>query len=328
MLVVNDMVSIDMREIVGSSSLWDGGRLQSLGMNPRYGSGCLTAVKSLKSGISLVIQDFMLHGEGRIRLSREETAPPLIAFFTCFSGVGRIFYEKPRVPLGNGFSNIHFPEYESARFMEVNPNAPIRTLIVCMDTAVFAEFTDKSSDELIESLDILDHYAGKKGNVVRSQRIDVAQKICGYQAFDAFLNRPHDALFLEAKALELVALQLRQLDYLTGKTPQKQAVGHYVEKIAQACEILKKEMAEPPGARELARRVGLNHNQLVQGFREMFDIGPFEYLRTIRLEKARDLIAGHECNVTEAAFSVGYSSLSHFTKSFREAFGMNPKKCA
>jgi AraC-like DNA-binding protein len=101
-----------------------------------------------------------------------------------------------------------------------------------------------------------------------------------------------------------------------------------VEKIARACEILRKEMSEPPGARELARRVGLNHNQLVQGFREMFDLGPFEYLRNIRLEKARDLIAGHECNVTEAAFSVGYSSLSHFTKSFREKFGINPKALA
>jgi AraC-like DNA-binding protein len=160
------------------------------------------------------------------------------------------------------------------------------------------------------------------------ESLDFAQKMCGYQALDSFINYPHDTLFLEAKALELVALQLKQLDHLTGKAPQKQVVNHHTEKISHACEILRKEMVSPPKKLELARRVGLNHKQLIQGFREMFGVCPFEYLRVIRLEKARDLIASHKCNVTEAAFSVGYSSLSHFTKTFREKFGINPKAFA
>jgi transcriptional regulator GlxA family with amidase domain len=193
---------------------------------------------------------------------------------------------------------------------------------------VFAELTGKTGEELVEILDILDFRAGSKEKTARSIDLDVAQKICGYQALDSFINHPHDSLFLEAKALELAALQIRQLEHLTGKKPRKQAVGHHVDKIALACDILRKEMAEPPGARELARRVNLNHNQLVQGFKEVSGLSPFEYLRTIRLEKARDLISSHECNVTEAAFTVGYSSLSHFIKSFRDEFGINPKACA
>ena len=319
-------VSLDMRELVDGSA-WDSGQVQSVDMNPGYGAGHLSEVKSFQNGLSVVIQDFSLHGKGEIQLTREDAGPLAIAFFTSFSGIDRIACEKTRVPLGYGFSNIYFPEYNVCRFMEVKRNTSIQTIMVCMDTAVFAELTGKSSDELVESLEVLDWSAGRKEKIVRSKRIDVAQKICGYQAFDSFLNCPHDALFLEAKALELVALQLRQLDLLTGKTHQEQTVGYPVEKIARACDILKNEMAEPPGARELAYRVGLNHNQLVQGFREMFGLGPFEYLRTIRLEKARDLIASRQCNVTEAAFSVGYSSLSHFSKAFREAFGMNPKAC-
>jgi AraC-like DNA-binding protein len=145
---------------------------------------------------------------------------------------------------------------------------------------------------------------------------------------DSLMNNPHDTLLMEAKALELVALQLKQLNHLTAKTHQKQAIDHHTEKISYACEILRKEMVSPPRLLELARRVGLNHNHLIQGFKEMLGLSPFEYLRTIRLEKARDLIASHECNITEAAFGVGYSSLSHFTKSFREEFGVNPKACA
>lgn len=276
----------------------------------------------------MVFQDFFLFGDGKIRLTNENAKPPFIGFSIYFSGIGHISYAKPRVFVGGGLSNIEFSGYKPALFMEVKPNTPIRTLIVCMDPSVFFELTGKSNDELVEALDSLDYHAGRKRIPSRSKNIDFAQKICGYQALDSFMNHPHDALFLEAKALELVALQLRQLDYLTGKTPQKQTVGHHVKKIAQACEILKQEMAEPPAARELARRVCLNHNQLVQGFKEIFGLSPFEYLRTIRLEKARALIASHECNVTEAAFGVGYSSLSHFCKAFREEFGINPKACA
>ena len=323
------MVSIDMQELVDDASFWANGQLQSVGLNSGYGSGYLSEVKSFQSGISLVLQDFSLYGEGEIRLSREKAGPPVIAFFNCFSGVRHIAYAKPRVFVGGELSSIEFPGYEPALFMEVKRNTPIRTLVVCMEPHVFEKLTGKSSNELVEALALLDFNAGRKRTPVGSKSLDFAKKICGYQARYSFMNNPHDTLFLEAKALELVALQLKQLELLTGTTtPRKQVVDHNVEKIYYACEILRKEMASPPGALDLARRVGINHNQLVQGFKEILGIRPFEYLRAIRLEKAYNMIANHECNITEAAFNVGLSSLSHFTRSFQKEFGINPKALA
>jgi AraC-like DNA-binding protein len=196
-----------------------------------------------------------------------------------------------------------------------------------MAPGVFEKITGRNRNELVEALDVIDHNAGKR-NLARSKKNDFAQNLCGHQALDSLMNNPHDALFLEAKALELVALQLNQLEHLAGRRSQKQAVGRHVDKVTRACEILRKEMASPPTLPALSRRVGLNYNQLIQGFREMFGVSPFEYLRIIRLETARDLIASRECNVTEAAFTVGYSSLSHFTRTFREKFGVNPKTFA
>ena len=326
--VVSSMVSIDMQELVDDASFEANGQLQSVGLHPGYGSGYLSEVKSFQSGLSLVLQDFSLYGEGEIRLSREKAGPPVIAFFNCFSGVRHIAYTRPRVFVGGGLSSIEFPGYEPALFMEVQRNTPIRTLVVCMEPHIFEKLTGKSSNKLVKALALLDFNAGRKGKPAGSKSLDFAQKICGYQAIDSFMNNPDETLFLEAKALELVALKLKQLELLTGTTPRKQVVDHTVEKIYYACEILRKEMADPPGALDLARRVGLNYNQLVQGFKEILGIRPFEYLRTVRLEKARDLIANRECNVTEAAFNVGYSSLSHFTRSFRKEFSTNPKALA
>ena len=112
------------------------------------------------------------------------------------------------------------------------------------------------------------------------------------------------------------------------KSSQKPAVNRNVEKIGYACEILKKEMASPPHKQELTSRVGLNEKQLVDGFKEYLGMYPSEYLRSIRLERARNMIASLEYNITEAAFSVGYSSLSHFTKAFYDKYGINPKAFA
>jgi AraC-like DNA-binding protein len=83
-------------------------------------------------------------------------------------------------------------------------------------------------------------------------------------------------------------------------------------------------MEKPPHLVELARRVGLSGNRLSQGFQEIYGHTPFAYLREMRLNRARRLFLETGMNVTEVAFSVGYNSLSHFSKSFSRQFGIHP----
>ena len=326
---MTSLVSLDMQQMSAGPSCWADGQLQSVGVRGEFGTGHLSAVRSFQSGISIVVQDFSLHGTGKIRLRSNESPPPLMAFFTCVSGVTNLSYSEPRVSLGDRFSNIELPEYKTGQFMDVKSNSPVKTLMVCMDADVYSRLTGQSSDELADALYSLDR--GKnvlRKRTTRSKSIDFSQQICAHQIYESFTNNPSDKLFLEAKALELAALQLKQLEHLTGEPSRKQGMTQNITMVSRACNILENEMANPPTARELARRVGLNHNQLVRGFQETLGIAPFEYLRVIRLEKARQLIASRECNVTEAAFTVGYSSLSHFCKTFREEFGVNPKTLA
>ncbi len=306
------MVSLDINDI------------QPVAVNPAYGKGFLSATTTLSNGITVLIQNFSLYGRKNIQVWSEEKMP-LIGFSTILSGVCQVYCHTPRAPLGNGVSYVQFPGYKPAVGARIQANTPVKTFAVCMPPAVFEKLTQKSSAELVDMLAMVDSNARKKGTPKHPRHMDIAQKLCGHQAFDSFMTSPDDTLFLEAKALELVALQLRQLEYLTGKIPQRPPVNHHMEKIQYACEILKKEMVDPPDKLTLAHRVGLNHDQLSQGFKEFVGLCPFEYLRILRLEKAKELIASRECNVTEAALSVGYSSLSHFTKNFRQEFGITPK---
>ena len=51
-----------------------------------------------------------------------------------------------------------------------------------------------------------------------------------------------------------------------------------------------------------------------------------EFIRIIRLKKAAELLLLKDKNITEIAYTVGFNSLSYFTMSFTEYFGMNPTK--
>ena len=245
-----------------------------------------------------------------------------------FSGVRQLTKEKYNIPVKNGDSLIELDDYEPTLCMNVESNTPVQLLIVCMDSAVLTKLTGQCRNDLTNVLDRMQGSSSKGNGHEQRQDLFFAQRLCGYQTLTSFMTEPHDTLFLEAKALELVALQLKQLDFMTEKAPQPPPVDHYLEKITYACEILKKEMADPPKIMELARRVNLNHNHLIQGFKNILNMSPYQYLRVIRLEKAYDMIVSHKSNVTEAAFYVGYSSLSHFTKTFRQQFGTNPKTLA
>jgi AraC-like DNA-binding protein len=96
------------------------------------------------------------------------------------------------------------------------------------------------------------------------------------------------------------------------------------EKMWRAKAVLDEKLEVPPSIVELAQYVGVNEYKLKNGFRQEHGITPYRYIVEQRLERARKLLWNRDMNVTEAAFAVGYSSLSHFAKIFRDKFGVNP----
>lgn len=138
----------------------------------------------------------------------------------------------------------------------------------------------------------------------------------------SFLGKTRE-LFFEGKILELIS-HLRQY---TGKPEENvhaslTAADH--EKMWQAKSILDDNLESPPSVLHLARQIGINEFKLKKGFRQVHGITPYRYLADQRLEKARSLLCERKMNVSEAAYAVGYSSLSHFAKIFRTKFGVTP----
>ena len=74
----------------------------------------------------------------------------------------------------------------------------------------------------------------------------------------------------------------------------------------------------------LGAEMGLSRVQLYRKLKALTGNSPVELLRTIRLSRAKELLADSGKSVSEVAYEVGFSSPSYFTKCYKEAFGSTP----
>lgn len=77
---------------------------------------------------------------------------------------------------------------------------------------------------------------------------------------------------------------------------------------------------------DLASAMALSRAQLFRKLKQLAQMSPSAYIRFTRLQEAKRLLQdkNEDVNISEVCYSVGFSNLSHFTRSFKKQFGMNP----
>ena len=98
------------------------------------------------------------------------------------------------------------------------------------------------------------------------------------------------------------------------------------DKLQKAKQILANNLDNPPSLTELAKSIGINSTKLKKDFKAVFGVPVFKYLQNERLATAHDLIRLQNATVQEAAWQVGYDSLSSFSNAFAKKFGYRPSQ--
>ena len=80
------------------------------------------------------------------------------------------------------------------------------------------------------------------------------------------------------------------------------------------------------GVEDIAAAVGFSRSQLHRKLKALSGKSANQLITEIRLNEAHRLLKSNAGSVSEIAYSVGYSNLSYFTKSFKEKFGVLPSK--
>ncbi len=129
-------------------------------------------------------------------------------------------------------------------------------------------------------------------------------------------------LHLEACGLELLALQIERFTKEIHR--EKPLCRLDEERIRMAGDSLVRQMESPPTISALAAQVGMSSTKLKKGFKQVFDVSIGQFLLQHRMIRARELILNQQIDVTQAAFSVGYSNVSHFIRYYKKTFGVTP----
>jgi AraC-like DNA-binding protein len=99
---------------------------------------------------------------------------------------------------------------------------------------------------------------------------------------------------------------------------------HNPEWIGKAVSIIEEDVRKHFTICEISAAVGTNSFSLKQGFKQVFGIGPFEYLQNVRLNQAAHLLIHTTQPVKNIAKHVGYKSPSSFIVVFKKKYGNSP----
>jgi AraC-like DNA-binding protein len=95
-------------------------------------------------------------------------------------------------------------------------------------------------------------------------------------------------------------------------------------RIARVLKLIHADCASSLSAEEMARKAGMSVAAFHHHFKQVTGSSPLQYLKRIRLDHARRLMAHEGYNAGTAARAVGYESSSQFSREFKRLFGMTP----
>ncbi len=150
----------------------------------------------------------------------------------------------------------------------------------------------------------------------------------GYGA-DAYIAKPFlpDELRLTVNNLFNTALRNRQL-----YRPSAQSALTFDERIKSDNSYVNKviekiidNIDDPEySVNELSSDMAVSRSQLHRKLTALTGFSTTNFIRMVRLEKAKDLLMNNDGNISEIAYRCGFNSQSYFTKSFTEYFGESP----
>lgn len=100
--------------------------------------------------------------------------------------------------------------------------------------------------------------------------------------------------------------------------------GSHTHRITQATDWIKTHLNEAVVVEELASRCGMSVSGFHHHFKEITQLSPLQYQKSLRLMEARRLIQANDSQISQIAMQVGYESPSQFSREYKRLFGVSP----
>jgi len=100
--------------------------------------------------------------------------------------------------------------------------------------------------------------------------------------------------------------------------------GSHIHRVGRAVAVLRRDFAQPLPVEHLAALADMSPSSFHKNFRRVTSLSPLQFQKQLRLIEARRLMTGEGLSASNAAFRVGYESVSQFSREYRRLFGRPP----
>lgn len=150
---------------------------------------------------------------------------------------------------------------------------------------------------------------------------------------DAYIVKPFNTELLRTTISNLIANRER----LRGKLVGEQQVEEKITKIemksndeilmSKVMKTINDHLADPTlNVEMLAANVGMSRVHMHRKLKELTNQSARDFIRSIRLKQASNLLREKNLSVSEVAYATGFSNLSHFSNTFRDFYGISPSE--
>jgi len=170
--------------------------------------------------------------------------------------------------------------------------------------------------------------------ILLSAKHAIETQIQGLQyGADYYITKPFHLDFLLASVQRLLKKRKLLFEHMVNQrdllicTDDIIITDHDREFLRNVISIVEERMECPTlSIDQIAGSLNLGRNTFYKKFKSLTDIAPVEFVRDMRLQKAKILLDQGLDNIAEIAYQVGFSNPKYFSTCFREKFGTSPKR--
>lgn len=145
---------------------------------------------------------------------------------------------------------------------------------------------------------------------------------------DDYITKPFDTKELQVRIKNLITIRKR--------LHEKYSRGDYVWKtkrinslderfMNKVTEVIENHISDEEfNIEQFSKEIGMSRAQLYRKLKALSGKSASHYIRSVRLHKAKKMLEEKQWNISEIAYSVGFSTPQYFTKCFKEEFGYLP----
>jgi len=203
-----------------------------------------------------------------------------------------------------------------SQITRASPEAPYLSIVLDLDPAIIADLGAQMQEPPVP-----DDGAAVRVDPTDAEVADAAMRLM------RLLERPASVPVLHAQLV-------RELHYWLLSGRHGEAIrqlgwpeGH-VQRVARAVTLLRDRFMQPLPIEQLAAAADMSPSSFYQHFRSVTSLSPLQFQKQLRLIEARRLMMSEGASASSAAYTVGYESVSHFTREYRRMFGLPPGRDA